>query len=192
MAQLVPPDHLALAASLLRAFPRIGCSLRLPCGRLIMVAEHPAHEPQLSAESFARLLRLAREGPSSAPGLRWLRAVTEARLVGPGLTERGGLLRVPAPHGPQLAFATSLDVERTREVLEATGPADEAALEEVTVTLRVDPILDCVVVTAPAHGGDGPAPAGELEELIEEAMAAALASCMVEELIAGPAAARPG
>ena len=47
------------------------------------------------------------------------------------------------------------------------------------------------MVTAPAHGGDGPVPAGELEELIEEAMAAALASCMVEELIAGPAAARP-
>ena len=171
---------------------RIGCSLRLPCGRLVMVAEHPAHEPQLSPESFARLLRLDRDGPTAAPGLRWLRAVTEVRLVGPGVCERAGLLWVPAPHGAQLAFATSLDVERTREVLERTGPADDAALEEVTVTLRVDPILDCVVVSTPARVATGRADAQEVEALVEEAMAAALASCMVEELIAGPAAARPG
>ena len=192
----VQPDHcadqLALAAALVRAFPRIGCSLRLPCGRLVMVAEHPAHEPQLSPESFARLLRLDRDGPTGAPGLRWLRAVTDVRLVGPGVCERGGLLWVPAPHGPQLAFATSLDVERTREVLERTGPADDAALEEVTVTLRVDPILDCVVVSTPAGVAAGRADAQEVEALVEEAMAVALASCMVEELIAGPAAARPG
>src|SRR6476661_979928 len=125
MDQPVPPEHLALAASLLRAFPRVGCSLRLPCGRLVMVAEHPAHEPQLSPESFARLLRLAREGPASAPGLRWLRAIAEVRLVGPAVRERGGLLWVPSPHGVQLVFATSLDVDRAREVLEQTGPADD-------------------------------------------------------------------
>jgi hypothetical protein len=103
-------------------------------------------------------------------------------------------LRLRGAGGEHLAFGALLDVGRTRHVLEHAVADDGGALDDVVVSVRLDPLLDAVVVSTPVGAGEpGGGPCGQSRDvLVEEAMHTALAACMVEELIGGSAPAHPG
>ena len=72
----------------------------------------------------------------------------DVQLTGPGLSDRGGgLFRLNTDGGELLAFGALLDVDRARHVLEHAVADDGGMLDDVIVSVRIDPLLECVVIS---------------------------------------------